>query len=186
MKNAWTALRMLAVLTVITGFIYPFFVTGLASVLFPVASSGSVASTGGKAVGSYLLAQKFAGEKYFWPRPSGVDFNTLASGGSNLGPTSADLKKAMDDRKAALKTAHPEAGEPPQDLLFASGSGLDPHITPAAAAYQAGRVAKARGRAIAEVEALIASAAEAPQWGLLGEPRVNVLRLNLALDGVRE
>jgi K+-transporting ATPase ATPase C chain len=133
-------------------------------------------------VGSELLAQKFASERYFWPRPSAIDYNTLSSGGSNLGQASAALKKAYDERRAALAAAHPGAGDPPQELLFASGSGLDPHIRPSSAEYQVARVAKARGLEPSAVRALAIEAREGRQLGVFGEPRVNVLKLNLALD----
>lgn len=183
MKYVLPAIRFKLFMTLLLGLIYPLMMTGVAQSLFPRQASGDFVSRGGQVIGSRLIAQKFEKPEYFWPRPSAVDYNPLPSGGSNLGQASADLKKIFDERWAKLKQAHPEqAGEPPQDLLFASASGLDPHISPAAAQYQLQRVAYARGLSIEIVQSLIEQASEPRQWGILGEPTVNVLALNLALD----
>jgi K+-transporting ATPase ATPase C chain len=133
-----------------------------------------------------LLAQKFTGDRWFWPRPSAVDFATVASGASNLGPTSSNLVTTVAGRAAAFRAAHGLAADArvPAEMVFASGSGLDPHLSPEAARLQAGRVAQARGLDPARVRTLVEAHVESPQLGVLGEPRVNVLRLNLALDGI--
>jgi len=184
------ALRLFLALTLLTGVAYPLAVTGVARLCFPRQAGGSVLGRDGKVIGSELLAQSFTNMSVFWPRPSGADFATVPSGASNKGPTSADLKKAIEDRAARLRTAHGvTVGAPvPADLLTASGSGLDPHISPAAARFQLERVARARG--FDEVRrqrlaTLVEQHVEPPQFGFLGEPRVNVLMLNLALAGVR-
>jgi K+-transporting ATPase ATPase C chain len=130
----------------------------------------------GKAVGSDLIAQKFESSRYFWPRPSAADYGTVASGASNKGPTSADLRKAIDERREKF------GADAPIELLTASGSGLDPHLTPAGAQSQVTRVAAARSLTEKQVEAVVKRTAEHPQFGFVGEPRVSVLRLNLALD----
>ena len=184
MKHFMPALRMLIFMTVLTGIVYPLVVTGISQALFPRQAQGQLLENAEHVVvGSTLLEQKFTQDKYFWGRPSAVDFNPMPSGGSNLGQASSDLKKAYDDRKALLKKADPEVTtEPPQDLLFASGSGLDPHISPAASQYQLQRVAKARGMDINRVKKIVDEMTEARQYGLFGEPTVNVLAVNLALD----
>lgn len=182
--NHWiTSLRMILFMTVLTGGIYTGAVTVVSQALFSHEANGSLIQSGDKVVGSELVGQKFEGERYFWPRPSAGDYNPLPSGGTNLGQISADLKTKVDERKAKLKANHPESQtEPPQDLLFASSSGLDPHISPAAAEFQVTRIAKTRGMDVQKVRALVDSVKENRQWGFLGEPRVNVLKLNLALD----
>ena len=181
------ACSLLLVMTLITGVIYPAIVTGLAQVLFPRAANGSLIVRAGKPLGSELIGQPFSDPKYFWSRPSATTpfaDNSAASGGSNLGPTNPALSDSVKQRIAALRAADPGNGMPvPVDLVTASGSGLDPQISPAAAAYQMQRVARARGVAPAQVAAAVALATEPRQLGLLGEPRVNVLRLNLLLDG---
>lgn len=183
MKYLMPAIRFKIFMTILLGLIYPFAMTGISQIVFPQQASGDFVTRGGQLVGSRSIAQKFERSEYFWPRPSGVDYNPLPSGGSNLGQASSELKKAVDDRKAKLKAAHPDqAGEPPQDMLFASGSGLDPHISPDAAQYQLQRVAKTRNITAEQVQELIAQASEGRQLGILGEPRVNVLALNKALD----
>jgi K+-transporting ATPase ATPase C chain len=180
------AFLMLIALTGVTGVLYPLAVTGIAQVLFPSQANGSLLEADGKAVGSALIAQPFDDPRYFWGRPSatgGFANNAAASSGSNLGPTSDALVEAVKGRIDALRAADPGNDAPvPVDLVTASGSGLDPHITPAAAAFQAGRVARARGLQPTVVEGLVAEYTEGRWLGVLGEPRVNVLRLNLALD----
>jgi K+-transporting ATPase ATPase C chain len=164
------------VLTLLTGIIYPLAMTGVAQLLFPKQANGSRIIEQGKLVGSDLIAQKFESPKYFWPRPSAADYATVASGASNKGPTSADLKKSMDERRAKF------GADAPVDLLTASGSGLDPHISPEAARSQIPRVSEARNMPAEKISALVDEMTEAPQFGFLGEPRVNILRLNRALD----
>jgi K+-transporting ATPase ATPase C chain len=182
------SLIALVALTVITGIIYPLAVTGIAAGVFPHKSSGSLIVQNGKAVGSALIGQSFSDPKYFWSRPSATasePYNGAASSGSNLGPTNPVLLQAVEERIAALRAADPGNTLPaPVDLVTASGSGLDPDISPAAAYYQAARVARARGLTLAEVEGLIASFTKGRQLGLLGDPRVNVVQLNLALDSL--
>lgn len=183
MKYVMPAIRFKLFMIVLLGFLYPFVMTGISQAIFPRQASGDFLTRGGQVVGSRLIAQKFEKSEYFWSRPSAVDYNPLPSGGSNLGPASTDLKKIVDERKTKLKAAHPEQTvEPPHDLLFASGSGLDPHISPAAAQYQLQRVAKARNITNEKVQSLIEQASEGRQFGILGEARVNVLVLNMALD----
>jgi potassium-transporting ATPase KdpC subunit len=180
------ALVSLAALTLITGLVYPLVVTGVAQVLFPRQANGSLILMDGKPVGSSLIGQPFEAPKYFWGRPSATSpfpYNAAASSGSNLGPTSEALMKVVKGRIDALKSADPDNPLPlPVDLVTASGSGLDPHISPASAAYQVRRVARARGMEEAMVRQLVTQHTEGRQLGVLGEPRVNVLALNLALD----
>ncbi len=180
------ATLLLLMMTVITGVAYPFAVTGVAQLLFRHAANGSVIERGGKPLGSALIGQPFDDAKYFWSRPSATApfaDNSASSTGSNLGPTNAALTVAVKQRIEALRAADPANTMPvPVDLITASGSGLDPHITPAAAHYQLARVARARGRNETDIAALIAQATEDRQFGVLGEPRVNVLKLNLLLD----
>jgi K+-transporting ATPase ATPase C chain len=182
-----TALLMLLLLSVITGLAYPALVTGIAQLLFPHQANGSLIVREGKAVGSALIGQPFDDPKYFWGRPSATSpfpYNPSASSGSNLGPTNPALIEAVQGRVDALKAADPgNTGPVPVDLVTASGSGLDPHISPAAALYQVPRVAKARGMDPSAVHQLVERHTEGRQLGVLGEPHVNVLRLNLALDG---
>ena len=180
------ALSLLLVLTVVTGMLYPLAVTGIAQAIVPDQANGSLIQHDGKAIGSDLIGQPFADPKYFWGRPSATApfaNNSASSSGSNLGPTNPALTDAVKQRIDALHTADPGNAAPiPIDLVTASGSGLDPDISPAAAQYQLARVAKTRGLSEAEVTKLVAQATSGRQLGLLGEPRVNVLRLNLALD----
>ncbi|MEW6037642.1 MAG: potassium-transporting ATPase subunit KdpC [Pseudomonadota bacterium] len=180
------ALLMLLVWTVITGVIYPAVVTHLGQLLFPRQANGSLIDKDGKPLGSELIGQPFSDPKYFWGRPSATaphPYNAGASSGSNQGPTNPALIEAIKARVQALKEADPGNPAPvPADLVTASGSGLDPHISPAAAAYQAARVARVRNLAETKVRELIAQHTEGRQFGFLGEPRVNVLKLNLALD----
>jgi len=180
------ALVLLAALTLITGLLYPLVVTGVAQVLFPRQANGSLMLIDGTPVGSSLIGQPFDTPKYFWGRLSATSpfpYNAAASSGSNLGPTNDALIKAVQTRIDALKTADPDNLLPlPVDLVTASGSGLDPHISPASAAYQVRRVARARGTEEAVVRKLVSQHTEGRQLGILGEPRVNVLALNFALD----
>ena len=182
------ALTMLIVLTVLTGLIYPLAVTGLAQLFFPHQANGSLIVREGKVMGSKLIGQYFDEPEYFWSRPSATapfPYNAAASGGSNLGPTNPVLLDAVKVRVTALRAVEPGNALPiPVDLVTASGSGLDPHISPAAALYQAKRVARARGLDENIVLTLVSKHTEGRQFGLLGEPRVNVLMLNLALDAV--
>jgi potassium-transporting ATPase KdpC subunit len=183
------AIMSLLVLTAITGVAYPLVVTGIAQLLFPWQANGSLIVKDGKPVGSALIGQPFDDPKYFWSRPSATSpypDNAASSSGSNLGPTNPDLAKAVQGRIEALRAADPGNVAPiPVDLVTASGSGLDPHVSPASALYQVPRVAKARGLDVARVRDLVTQYTEGRQWGIFGEPRVNVLRLNLALDGTR-
>jgi len=178
-----TAALMTIVLTILTGILYPLCVTGLAGYLFPNQASGSLVTRNGKVIGSALIAQSFADQRYFHPRPSaaGKGYDPTASGGSNLGPIDRRLIERVQASARALHQENPSAGIP-VDLVTASGSGLDPHITPAAAEFQLPRVARARALPPESVRALVRRHIEGRQLGLLGEPRVNVLRLNLALD----
>ena len=181
------ALRMLVVLTALTGVAYPLLVTGVAQLVFPRQANGSLIESGGKAVGSTLIGQPFSDAKYFWSRPSATSpqpYNAMSSSGSNLGPRNPALADAVKDRVKALRDADPDSkGRVPADLVTASGSGLDPEISVAAAEFQVHRVAKARGLPAEKVRSLVAQNTEGRTLGLLGEPRLNVLQLNLALDG---
>lgn len=176
MKTTIQSIRILAIFTLLTGVLYPLAVTGIAKLIFPKQAAGSLITSGGKIVGSGLLAQKFEDPKYFWPRPSAANYATVASGASNKGPTSVDLQNAVAGNRAKF------GDDAPVDLLTASASGLDPHISPEAALQQAARVATARKLPRQQVEDLVAKFTEPPQFGVLGEPRVNVLGINLALD----
>ena len=186
LKELKPALLMLIVLSVITGAAYPLLVTGIAQGVFPQQANGSLIEQGGKVAGSELIGQPFSDPRYFWGRPSAtgpVPYNAAASGGSNQGPLNPALEEAVRARIDALKAADPGNTVPiPVDLVTASGSGLDPHISPAAAEYQMGRIARTRGLDVEAVRALVAQHNEDRQFGMLGEPRVNVLKLNLALD----
>jgi potassium-transporting ATPase KdpC subunit len=182
------ALVLFVVLSALTGVAYPLVVTGIAQVIFPEQAAGSLILRDGKPVGSALIGQHFSEAKYVWGRPSAtgpVPNNASASGGSNLGPLNPALADAVKGRIEALRAADPGSTAPvPVDLVTASASGLDPHLSVAGAMFQANRVAKARGLPLAQVQQLIATHSEGRLLGLLGEPRVNVLQLNLALDAV--
>ena len=188
LKELRPTIVVFVVMTIITGVAYPLAVSGIAAVVFPSAAQGSLIERDGKIVGSRLVGQSFDNPRYFWSRPSatGPAYNAAASSGSNLGPINPALLDAVKDRVEALKAAHPtQTGPVPVDLVTASGSGLDPHISPAAAYYQVQRVAAARGYAEDKVRDLVARHIEPRDLGLLGEPRVNVLLLNLALDNLQ-
>jgi K+-transporting ATPase ATPase C chain len=180
------ALVLLGLFSVLTGVIYPAIVTGAAQLLFPAAANGSLIDQDGRLRGSRLIGQPFTSPKYFWSRPSAtssVPYNAAASSGSNQGPLNPALADAVKQRVQALRAADPGNTAPvPVDLVTASGSGLDPHISPAAALYQAARVARARALDMARVKQLVAEHTEQRTFGVLGEARVNVLELNLALD----
>ena len=183
------ALVLFLLLTVLIGLLYPLLVTALAQLLFPHQAAGSILTRDGHAVGSRLIGQSFSDPRYFWSRPSATTpqpYNGTASTGSNLGPLNPALLDAVKARVAALHAADPGNRLPvPVDLVTASGSGLDPEISVAAASYQAARVARTRGLAPERVQALIAQHTEGRLLGVLGEPRVNVLELNLALDALK-
>jgi len=185
MKIVIQALKLFLLLTAITGIIYPLVITALGQIAFPNKANGSLVRKDGRIVGSSLLAQKFASEKYFWPRPSAVDYNPLPSGGSNQGMISALLDSTVKERRKFLIEADPRSANVPPDLLFASGSGLDPHVSPEAALYQVDRIARARqldNEQRKSLTNLVQNQIEQPMFGILGQPRVNVLELNLALD----
>ena len=186
LKELKPALLMLILLTILTGFVYPFVVTGIAQVIFPHRANGSLIERDGKAVGSKLIGQAFSDSKHFWGRPSATSpypNNASASSGSNQGPLNPALTDAVTGRIKALHDADPGNTAPiPVDLVTASASGLDPHISPAAAEYQVNRVAKARNLDPQKIKDLVAQYTQGRQLGFLGEPRVNVLELNLALD----
>lgn len=180
------ALALLFGLTLVTGAMYPLVVTGFAQLLFPAKAMGSLIIDGDRAVGSSLIGQSFADPKYFWSRPSATSpfaNNGESSGGSNLGPLNPALADAVKQRIDALRAADPGNTQPvPIDLVTTSASGLDPHISVAAAEYQLARVARVRGIEVGKLKELLAAHAEGRLLGFLGEPRVNVLELNLALD----
>ncbi len=183
------SVRMLVVMTVILGVAYPLLVTGIGQALFADQANGSLIVEGGKVRGSALIGQPFSDPKHFWSRASATSpmpYNGGSSSGSNQGPTNPALKEAVEGRVKALREAGGDAAKPiPVDLVTASGSGLDPHLSPAAAEYQLARVAKARGMGEDSLRALVAKHTEGRQFGFLGEPRVNVLTLNMALDAAR-
>ncbi|GAA5182247.1 potassium-transporting ATPase subunit KdpC [Niveibacterium umoris] len=189
LKELRPALVLLGAFTLITGALYPAAVTGIAKLAFPKQAEGSVILRSGKPVGSILIGQTFTSPKYFWSRPSATSpmpHNAASGNGSNQGPLNPALTEAVKARIEALKASDPQQHDPiPVDLVTTSGSGLDPHISPAAAAWQAPRVARERGLDRARVDALIAQHTQGRQLGVLGEPRVNVLMLNLALDALK-
>jgi K+-transporting ATPase ATPase C chain len=181
------ALSLVVLLSILTGLAYPLLVTGVAQAVFPRQANGSLIVKDGKAIGSTLIGQPFDDPKYFWSRPSTTSpspYNAASSGASNQGPTNPALADAVKSRVAALRAADPgNTGPVPVDLVTASASGLDPHISVAGAQYQAGRVARARKLEESAVRRLVEQHTEGRQWGVFGEPMVNVLTLNLALDG---
>jgi K+-transporting ATPase ATPase C chain len=186
MNHFRPALAVLAALSIVTGLAYPLLMTGIGQLVFPGQANGSLIRLDGTAVGSALIGQPFDDPKYFWGRLSATApyaYNAGASSGSNLGPLNPNLLAAGKSRADALRAADPGNSEPiPVDLVTASGSGLDPHISPAAAFFQVARVAKSRGLDPAPVRRLVEEHIEGRQWGVLGEPRINVLKLNVALD----
>jgi potassium-transporting ATPase KdpC subunit len=186
MSELRPALIVFVLLTLLTGVLYPLVVTGIGQAIFPRQANGSLIEKGDQAVGSRLLGQPFSSPGYFWSRPSATatqPYNGSASGGSNQGPTNPALAAAVRERIAALRAADPGNEAPvPIDLVTASGSGLDPNVSPAAAEYQVARVARARNLSEDAVRRLVAAATAGRTFGILGEPRVNVLELNLALD----
>lgn len=179
MKTFIQSLRILLLLTVLTGILYPILVTVLANACFQDKATGSLITKNTSLIGSLLLAQKCEKEGLFWPRPSGCDYGTVPSGASNLGPTSAALAKALDDRRKQF------GDNAPIDLLTTSGSGLDPHISPEAAHFQISRIATQRHLSQDQLIKLVDEHTEPPQFGVLGSPRVNVLALNLSLSHLR-
>jgi len=186
MRELRPALTVFILLTVLTGVAYPLAVTGVAQAICNDQANGSLIESSGRAVGSRLIGQSFSAPRYFWSRPSATSpqpYNGAASGGSNQGPLNPALEQAVKQRVAALRAADPSNTRAiPVDLVTASGSGLDPHISPAAAEYQVARVARERGLTEDAVRKLVARATEGRTLGILGEPRVNVLELNLLLD----
>ncbi len=186
LKQLKQAVLLLVTFSVLTGIIYPLVVTGIAQIAFPSQANGSLIYRNGHPVGSSLIGQSFSDPKYFWSRPSAtspVPYNAKSSSGSNLGPLNADLAKVVQERIAVLRKADPDNKAPiPIDLVTSSASGLDPHISPAAAEYQVGRVAKSRKMDEKHVRELVVKHTEGRTFGLLGEPRVNVVELNLDLE----
>lgn len=188
LRDLRVAASLLALMTVLLGFAYPAIVTGVAQSAFPTAAEGSLVRREGRVIGSRLIGQSFSSARYIWGRPSATTpgpYDPTASGGSNLGPSNPALVTVVRERIAALRAADPTNTAPvPVDLVSASASGLDPDISPAGAYYQAARVARARARPVTEIRALIARHTRPRTFGFLGEPRVNVLELNLALDAL--
>lgn len=180
-KNLITAVLMTVATTMLLGLVYPLVVTGLAQVLFPNKANGQLIEANGKVIGSRIIGQGFSGASYFHPRPSAVNYDAGASNGSQLGPTNQKLIDRVSGEVAKLKAENPNQPVP-VDLVTASASGFDPHITPAAAEFQVPRVAAERKASEADIRQLVSQNTEGRTWGLLGEPRVNVLELNLALD----
>ena len=184
------ALKFLLVMTLLTGIIYPLLITGIAQLFFPRNANGSMVVRDGKIVGSELIGQKFDSTIYFWSRPSAIGYNPVPSGASNYGPTSDTLKKLVKARTLHFMNANSITGmhSVPVEMIFASGSGLDPHISPEAASLQADRVVHARNyneTQKQQVMLLIKNMTEQPQFSLFGEPRINVFELNLAIDQIR-
>ena len=187
MKLFLQSIRQTILWTAIAGVAYPLVMTGVAQLLFRQQANGSLIERNGQVVGSALIAQQFTGDKYFWPRPSAGSYATVPSGASNLGPTSQALQSNVTANAAAFRTGNKLAADAPvpADMVFTSGSGLDPHISPESARLQVARVAAARGMAEDQVKTLVEKFIEPPQWGIFGESRVNVLELNVALDDLQ-
>jgi potassium-transporting ATPase KdpC subunit len=183
-KGFFQSLRILLIFSLLTGVVYPFFITGLAQFFFPFQANGSIVKREGKAIGSTLIGQQFSGNGYFHGRPSAADYNAASSGATNYGPTNAKLIDAVKERVVSVRRENPiVTGEAiPADLVLASASGLDPHISPESAVLQADRIAAVRKIPKTQVIGLIRKQQESSQFGFLGAPRVNVLKLNLALD----
>jgi potassium-transporting ATPase KdpC subunit len=185
LKELGPGFRLMIVFTILTGLLYPLAMTGLSEAIFPRQANGSLVTVNGNLVGSSLIAQGFTKPEYFHPRPSaaGNGYDPTASSGSNLGPTSQALMTRMQASVVAFRKENPDfTGNIPSDILTTSASGLDPHISPAAAEAQVARVAKARGISTDQLDPVVAQFTQKPDWGFLGEPRVNVLLLNIALD----
>lgn len=189
LRHLGTALRVTVISIVIFGFIYPFVMTGLAQIIFPAQAHSSLVSANGRVIGSDIIGQLWTKPQYFHGRPSAAGkngYDPTSTSGTNLGPTSKKLIDATRANIAALRKENPDAtSAPPMDLVTSSASGIDPDISPEAAYYQAPRIAKARGMNVSDVDGLIARHEHGRTWGVLGEPRVNVLELNLALDAPR-
>lgn len=189
MKTLIQAIKVLLFMTILTGAAYPLLVTGAAALIYPHRAEGSIIERNGRPIGSALIGQGFSNPKYFQPRPSATGYGAMPSGASNLGPTSKALMGVIAERRRTLRAANGIDAEVPVDLLFASASGLDPHMTPAAARHQVDRIVSNRrldGRAKTDIFLLIDRLTEPPAFALLGEPRINVLLLNLALDSLTE
>ena len=189
-KNIITSVKVFVVMTVLVGVIYPLLITGISYLLFPDQANGSIIVENGKVIGSKLIGQKFISEKYFWSRPSAIDYNPFPSGASNLAPTSTKLKNLYENRKVIFAKnnfiVNPESI--PNEMLFASGSGVDPHISPESAYFQVNRISKARKfnhTRNEELIKLITRIIENPQISILGESRINVLMLNMELDKLK-
>ena len=188
-KQIIITLKYFFFITILTGVIYPLFITAISGFIFPVKAGGSFIEKDGKIAGSELIGQKFESDKYFWSRPSAIDYNPMPSGGTNLGPTSAALKKSYDEKKQNFidKNMISDPSLVPNEMFFASASGVDPHISPSSALLQIDRIVKARGFNEDKKQKLIAlvnSMSEPRQFGFLGERVVNVLLLNIKLDGL--
>lgn len=188
--QVWIAIKFLVVMTILTGILYPLLVTGLAQLTFPAKANGSMIWKDGKIAGSGLIGQQFDSSIYFWSRPSAGDYNAVPSGGSNIGPASGILMKMVKQRRILFTTENfiPDSVVVPKEMIFASASGLDPHISPEAAIMQVERISRARNfKAVqkAQLLQLIRHHTEEPQFSLLGERRINVFELNLALDNIR-
>ena len=189
LRSLRPAAILLALFSLLTGVVYPLAVTACAQLLFPRQANGSLVTSNGRVVGSSLIGQAFDSARYFWGRPSAtapVPYNAAASTGSNLGPTNPALEAVVRERVQALRAAHPDQADRPipVDLVTASGSGLDPHVSPAAALFQVHRIAQARTLTDARVRDLVLEHVQGRSLGVLGEPRVNVLELNMALDAL--
>ena len=184
------AIKFLLVMTILTGVLYSFFMTGIVQLIFPAKANGSMIMKDGKIIGSELIGQKFDSCIYFWSRPSAIDYNPIPSGASNYGPTSEKLKKQVAERRTlfATKNSIKDTMSIPKEMIFASASGLDPHISPEAASLQLERVVKARNfneTQKQKVQQLIKNKTEELQYSLFGEPRINIFELNLALDEIK-